>query len=115
MIRALPYHPRKDLSRMADLRPNKPGVRKLRPALDVRHWRWTLGVLTIVALAAMARPASAFYPPTPKSKNIVYVESNDPSGNAILAYSRDDLGNLTALPGSPFPTGGLGVTPTFAL
>jgi 6-phosphogluconolactonase (cycloisomerase 2 family) len=42
---------------------------------------------------------------------IVYVESNlaAPAGNSILAYRRDAAGNLTALPGSSFPTGGDGV------
>ncbi len=48
-------------------------------------------------------------------KNVVYVESNDPAGNAILAYKRMDDGSLTPLPDSPFPTGGLGITPTFDL
>lgn len=48
-------------------------------------------------------------------KNVVYVESNDPNGNAILAYKRADDGSLTPLPGSPFPTGGLGVSPSFSL
>jgi 6-phosphogluconolactonase (cycloisomerase 2 family) len=49
------------------------------------------------------------------ARNVVYVESNEPSGNAILAYSRDHDGRLTPLPGSPFKAGGLGITPTFAL
>jgi hypothetical protein len=47
--------------------------------------------------------------------NIVYVESNDPDGNAILAYQRAADGSLTPLPGSPFSTGGLGITTTYAL
>ena len=46
---------------------------------------------------------------------IVYVESNDPDGNAIFAFSRADDGSLTPLRGSPFSTDGLGITPTFAL
>ena len=50
-------------------------------------------------------------PPT----NIVYVESNDPNGNAIFAFKRADDGSLTPLPGSPFSAKGLGITPTFAL
>jgi 6-phosphogluconolactonase (cycloisomerase 2 family) len=50
------------------------------------------------------------------ARNIVYVESNDPNGNAIIAYSRNNSdGSLTPLPGSPFSTGGLGITYTTAL
>jgi 6-phosphogluconolactonase (cycloisomerase 2 family) len=47
--------------------------------------------------------------------NVVYVESNDPNGNAILAFKRALDGSLTPLPGSPFSAKGLGITPTFAL
>jgi 6-phosphogluconolactonase (cycloisomerase 2 family) len=50
-----------------------------------------------------------------ETRNTVYVESNDPNGNAIFAFSRASDGSLTPLPGSPFPTGGLGLTPTFNL
>jgi 6-phosphogluconolactonase (cycloisomerase 2 family) len=50
------------------------------------------------------------------ASSVVYVESNNPAGNAILAYSRDNSdGSLTPLPGSPFSTGGLGLTFTTAL
>ena len=42
--------------------------------------------------------------------NIIYVVSNDPveNGNSILAYKRDQDGNLTPLSGSPFLTSGKG-------
>jgi 6-phosphogluconolactonase (cycloisomerase 2 family) len=51
-----------------------------------------------------------------KAQNVVYVESDDPAGNAIFAFSRNNAdGSLTPLPGSPFPTGGLGITFTPAL
>jgi 6-phosphogluconolactonase (cycloisomerase 2 family) len=50
-----------------------------------------------------------------KPQNVVYVESNDPNGNAIFAFKRLGDGSLTPLPGSPFSTGGLGITPTFKL
>jgi 6-phosphogluconolactonase (cycloisomerase 2 family) len=45
---------------------------------------------------------------------VVYVESNigTPGGNSILAFRRDSQGELTSLPGSPFPTGGTGVFDT---
>ena len=49
---------------------------------------------------------------TPTLAGVVYVESNIPSANAnsIFAFRRDDAdGSLTALPGSPFLTGGAGV------
>jgi 6-phosphogluconolactonase (cycloisomerase 2 family) len=41
--------------------------------------------------------------------DVVYVESNIPTGNSIIAYRRDELGNLTQLPNSPFATGGNGI------
>jgi 6-phosphogluconolactonase (cycloisomerase 2 family) len=45
------------------------------------------------------------------STEFVYVESNIQSanGNSIFAFSRNADGSLTALPGSPFATGGTGV------
>jgi 6-phosphogluconolactonase (cycloisomerase 2 family) len=72
-------------------------------------------LVAAVALAVTPPQAAAQRPLLRKATNIVYVESNDPDGNAIFAFSRADDGTLTPLPGSPFPTGGLGVTPTFAL
>jgi DNA-binding beta-propeller fold protein YncE len=51
----------------------------------------------------------------PRARNIVYVESNDPAGNAIFAFARGADGSLTPLPGSPFPAGGTGVSFTTAL
>jgi len=51
----------------------------------------------------------------PGARNIVYVESNDPAGNAIFAFARSDVGGLTPLAGSPYAAGGLGISPTFAL
>ncbi|MCA1686586.1 MAG: lactonase family protein, partial [Planctomycetia bacterium] len=49
------------------------------------------------------------------ARGVIYVESNDPAGNAVFAYSRAADGSLTPLPGSPFSAGGLGITPTFDL
>jgi 6-phosphogluconolactonase (cycloisomerase 2 family) len=72
-------------------------------------------LVAVIALAVTPRPAAAQFPLVQKATNVVYVESNDPDGNAIFAFSRADDGSLTPLPGSPFSTGGLGVTPTFAL
>ncbi|HEV2178633.1 MAG TPA: beta-propeller fold lactonase family protein [Terriglobia bacterium] len=45
------------------------------------------------------------------TRNLVYVESNinTTGGNTVLGFSNDGRGNLTALPGSPYPTFGTGV------
>src|SRR5437764_4577475 len=40
--------------------------------------------------------------------NAVYVETNDSTANTVLGYSNDGLGNLTALPGSPYSSSGTG-------
>jgi 6-phosphogluconolactonase (cycloisomerase 2 family) len=67
----------------------------------------------LVAGELTIRGALAQAPYAPGAQNFVYVESDDPNGNAILGYSRDNTdGSLTPLPGSPFPTGGLGITYT---
>jgi len=80
-----------------------------RPAASPRPrpWAATLALLATGMLPSLALAAGP--------KNVVYVESNDPAGNAILAYSRAADGSLTPLPGSPFKTGGLGVSYTTAL
>ncbi len=75
------------------------------------HRAWKLCALFLFAGGPIASQVVADEPP----RNVVYVESDDPAGNAILAYSRQDDGSLTPLPGSPFATGGLGITPTFQL
>src|SRR5215467_13809384 len=46
--------------------------------------------------------------------NAVYVNGNIGSvsnANVVYGYSNDGLGNLTALPGSPYLTGGTGSAP----
>jgi len=68
-----------------------------------------------LALLAAVGPTARAVADAGGARNVVYVESNDPNGNAILAYRRDADGSLTPLPGSPFPAGGAGVTPTFNL
>ncbi len=73
-----------------------------------------IGALT--ALLAISGPPRESSADEPRARNIVYVETNDPAGNAILAYERNDAdGRLTPLKGSPFPAGGLGITRTTAL
>ena len=77
------------------------------------------GMIVQAAIAVLISNAGGFMPRAEAGdnpvKNVVYVESNDPAGNAIFAYKRMDDGSLAPLPGSPFPTGGLGITPTFNL
>jgi 6-phosphogluconolactonase (cycloisomerase 2 family) len=78
---------------------------------------WLPVAFALLSTGQVASPeASAQQPRSPSHRNFVYVESDDPSGNAILGYSRDNNdGGLTPLPGSPFPTGGLGITYTTSL
>jgi 6-phosphogluconolactonase (cycloisomerase 2 family) len=103
----------------AERRRHSQSFSRLRPAALVA----LLGTVVLGNLAAWdwearAQPPGTRRPkfPAPKPRNFVYVESNDPAGNAILAYARNNVdGSLTPLPGSPFPTGGLGITYTTAL
>ena len=86
-----------------------------------RGSRWVAGavgartvataMLTLAAIAAT--PGSGVASGT--TRNVVYVESNNPKGNAILAYTRHADGRLTAMAGSPFATGGAGVGPSTSL
>ena len=75
---------------------------------------WLAALFAVFALGGLApREASA---QRPKAQNFVYVESDDPAGNAIFAFARNNAdGSLEPLAGSPFPTGGLGITFTTAL
>jgi 6-phosphogluconolactonase (cycloisomerase 2 family) len=73
-----------------------------------------IAAVSVVAISGLApREASA---QAPRATNIVYVESNDPAGNKIFAFARNDGdGSLTPLSGSPFDAGGLGINFTTAL
>jgi 6-phosphogluconolactonase (cycloisomerase 2 family) len=75
---------------------------------------WIAALLVVLATSGLApRESSA---QQSRLRNFVYVESNDPNGNAIFAFSRNDAdGSLTPLPGSPFPAGGTGISFTTAL
>jgi 6-phosphogluconolactonase (cycloisomerase 2 family) len=46
---------------------------------------------------------------TPTEEEIIYIQTNDPAGNSVLAYRHTGDGNLTQITGSPFSTGGNGV------
>ncbi len=67
-----------------------------------------------LAFAAYANSAKAEEKPP---AGVVYVQSNVAAapGNRIIGYRRDDSGRMTELPGSPFPTGGAGISPSFNL
>ena len=80
--------------------------RRQRAATAGFRLTWLAALFAVFALGALApREASA------QGQNFVYVESDDPAGNAIFAFSRNNAdGSLTPIPGSPFPTGGLGIT-----
>ncbi len=94
---------------MNDQNANAPSTRSTRRR---RHlFRGTIALL-ILSAGPLTPAANAN---DSHVKNVVYVESNDPAGNAILAYNRMNDGSLTPVPGSPFPAGGLGITPAFNL
>lgn len=70
--------------------------------VGLRGW----AMLTVLVLSIGTALAQTSY---------VYVESNigkTANKNSVFAFKNDGLGNLTALPGSPFRTGGTGVFAT---
>ena len=81
-------------------------------AHDLRYPRSPFLALSLTAIGA----ASGFLGGcggsiAPAPVGVLYTETNDPAGNAILGYRRSTTdGSLTALPGSPFAMGGRGVT-----
>jgi 6-phosphogluconolactonase (cycloisomerase 2 family) len=81
-----------------------------RTTLRTRTW-----AVVACALLAVGGTSPRVLANDGNAKGVVYVESNDPNGNAILAYQRHADGSLTPLSGSPFPTGGTGISPSFSL
>jgi hypothetical protein len=71
-------------------------------------------LVAMLALAGSSVPALADGRPP---KGTVYVEGNVAAapGNQIIGYQRDEHGKLTELPGSPYPAGGAGISPSFNL
>src|SRR5690349_3990431 len=59
----------------------------------------------LVALAGMIATANT----VTAQKTYIYGETNDSAGNAVFAFSNDGSGNMVALAGAPFLTGGTGV------
>ncbi len=77
--------------------------------------RIAAGLVALVTSPLIISEAVAQGDDTSPAANFVYVESNDPAGNAIFGFKRQPDGSLVPLPKSPYPAGGLGITPTFAL
>lgn len=72
--------------------------------------RWRGWILTTAVLVLGATSAVAVQGQT----NAVYLNANIgtvSNANVVLGYSNDGKGNLTALPGSPYLTGGTGSAP----
>ncbi len=88
--------------------------RRQQAAIAGHRLTWLAALFAVCALGEVApRAASA---QGQKAVNFVYVESDDPAGNAIFAFARNNAdGSLQSLAGSPFSTGGLGITFTSAL
>jgi 6-phosphogluconolactonase (cycloisomerase 2 family) len=84
-----------------------------RPLCAPNRASWIAAVAALLAIGGPAtRDASA---QAARSRNYVYVESNNPAGNAIFGFARNHDGSLTPLPGSPYPAGGAGISFTTAL
>lgn len=66
-----------------------------------------VGSLSVVVMAVLA-VAAITAAPLHAQVNAVYVQTNDPTANTVVGYTVDSAGNLTALPGSPYGTGGTG-------
>ncbi|MEO6315745.1 MAG: beta-propeller fold lactonase family protein [Chitinophagaceae bacterium] len=75
-----------------------------------------LPALAILAVVMMGCHKNNDDAPSTAPGNLVYLETNDAAGNAILGYMQQADSTLTPLPGSPFSTGGKGLdNPTQAL
>ena len=70
----------------------------------------TIAIITALpaAAAVAATPSTSDGPGSSGARNAVFVQTNDPAGNTILAYHRGSGGGLT--PAGSYPTGGLGGT-----
>ena len=72
------------------------------------NWRRLAPVVAIAAAAVLPASASAATPDAPGVSRAVFVQTNDPSGNAVMSYRRAADGSLTRI--GTFPTNGLGGT-----
>ncbi|MFJ8023740.1 lactonase family protein [Streptomyces sp. NPDC096311] len=66
-----------------------------------------IGTAALAVATALAVPASAFAPlKTEQHSSTVFVQTDNPGGNAVVAYDRNADGTLTTA--GSYPTGGLG-------
>ena len=72
--------------------------------------------VTLLACLAVLALTLGLAPKAHAQLNLVYVEGNvvGGGGNQVIGFSNDGAGNLTPLPGSPYLTGGFGVTGVFS-
>ncbi len=80
---------------------------------QIRHLRWffSVALLSIASLLVLGACDNSTTEPTDQvASNVLYIVSNVPmtGQNSVLGYRRAADGTLTALPGSPFLTGGAG-------
>jgi 6-phosphogluconolactonase (cycloisomerase 2 family) len=94
--------------------PNASAENRALSSAGVRYTSARIAVVAALWGLAVAAPHTASAQ-SAATTGFVYVESNNPNGNAIFAYRRHGDGSLAPLPGSPFSTGGLGINSTFAL
>ncbi|MGW7422998.1 lactonase family protein [Streptomyces sp. NPDC054813] len=66
----------------------------------------SIGTAALAVATAFAVPAAAASHQNARHHSTVFVQTDSPSGNAIVAYDRDADGTLTAA--GRYPTGGLG-------
>ena len=66
-------------------------------------------VLGIAAMLAFGCHKNNGDNPGSTAGHLIYLETNDAAGNAVLAYVQKPDSTITALPGSPFSTGGKGL------
>jgi 6-phosphogluconolactonase (cycloisomerase 2 family) len=73
-------------------------------ARHISQRRWFVSAIALVVAIALWTPASCW---AASDGDVVYVESNQTSGNSILAFRNDGTGTLTFIGSTP--TGGIGV------
>ena len=72
------------------------------------NWRRLAPVAAVAAALVLPASAAAAPPDAPGIRPAVYVQTNDPSGNAVVSYRRAADGSLTRV--ASVSTGGLGGT-----
>lgn len=83
----------------------------MKPVLKQAALGCAVGCAGLLATALLAGPATAAPVPPTDTAHPVFVQTDNPAGNTIVAYDRTITGSLA--PAGSYPTGGLGgiVTP----